>query len=142
MKIFVDANILVATLNKEYPLFTWSSRLLSLQGKQNIALFTSPLCLAIAFYFSSKKSGEKVAREKIGMLLQHIGTTSMDEKTTTQAIQNKLIRDFEDGIEYYSALEHKCDFIVTENQKDFYFSDIEVIGCEDFLLKLSTNSIS
>jgi predicted nucleic acid-binding protein len=142
MRLFIDANILVATLNKEYPLYTWSSRLLSLQGKQNIALFTSPLCLAIAFYFASKKSGEKVAREKISLLLQHIGTTSMDEKTTTQAIQNRLIHDFEDGMEYYSALQHKCDFIVTENQKDFYFSDIEVIGCEDFLLKLSKNSTS
>lgn len=139
MKIFVDANILVAALNKEYPLFTWSSRILSLQGKGNIELFTSPLCLAIAFYFSSKKSGEKLARKKIEMLLEHIGITSIDEKTTSQAIKNKLIHDFEDGMEYYSALQHKCDCIITENQKDFYFSEIEVIGCEAFLVKLQHN---
>ncbi|MDO9612964.1 MAG: twitching motility protein PilT, partial [Bacteroidota bacterium] len=100
MRLFVDANILVATLNKEYPLFTWSSRILSLQGKQNIELFTSPLCLAIAFYFSSKKSGEKMARKKIEMLLQHIGITSVDERVTDQAIKNKFIHDFEDGMEY------------------------------------------
>jgi predicted nucleic acid-binding protein len=80
MRLFVDANILVATLNKEYPLFTWSSRLLSLQGKHDIVLFTSPLCLAIAFYFSSKKSGEKMAREKIEMLLQHIGIEAFLQK--------------------------------------------------------------
>ncbi len=133
MRLFVDANILVATLNKEYPLFTWSSRLLSLQGKFNIALFTSPLCLAIAFYFSTKKSGEKMAREKIETLLHHIGITSVDESTTSQAIKNKFIHDFEDGMEYYSAIQHKCDCIITENQKDFYFSEIEVMGCEAFL---------
>jgi len=137
MRLFVDANILVATLNKEYPLFTWSSRILSLQGKENISLFTSPLCLAIAFYFASKKCGEKMAREKIGMLLQQIGITAMDEKTTVQAIKNKLILDFEDGMEYYSAIQHNCDCIVTENQKDFYFSDIEVIGCESLLSRLA-----
>lgn len=136
MRLFVDANILVATLNKEYPLFTWSSRILSLQGKENITLFTSPLCLAIAFYFASKKCGEKMAREKIGLLLQQIGITAMDEKTTVQAIKNKLILDFEDGMEYYSAIQHNCDCIVTENQKDFYFSDIEVIGCEALLVRL------
>jgi predicted nucleic acid-binding protein len=136
MRIFVDANILVATLNREYPLFTWSSRILSLQGKENIAIFTSPLSLAIAFYFASKKCGEKLAKEKIGMLLHHIGITAMDEKTTTQAIKNKLVIDFEDGMEYYSAIQHNCDCIVTENQKDFYFSEIEVIGCEAFLSKL------
>jgi len=136
MRLFIDANILVATLNKEYPLFTWSSRILSLQGKHNIELFTSPLCLAIAFYFSSKKSGEKIARQKIEMLLQHIGITTIDQNITDQAIQNKLIHDFEDGMEYYSAIQNKCNCIITENQKDFYFSEIEVIGCETFLLKL------
>lgn len=137
MRVFVDANILVATLNKEYPLFTWSSRLLSLQGKQNIELFTSPLCLAIAFYFSGKKSGEKIAREKIEILCQHIGITSIDENITRQAIENKRIRDFEDGMEYYSAIHQKCDCIVTENREDFYFSELEVIGCEDFIKKLN-----
>ena len=136
MKLFVDANILVATLNKEYPLFTWSSRLLSLQGKHNIELFTSPHCLAIAFYFSSKKSGEKMAREKMGILLQNIGIASIDEGVANQTIKNKLINDFEDGMEYYSAIQHKCDCIITENQKDFYFSEIEVFGCEAFLMKL------
>ena len=136
MKLFIDANILVATLNKEYPLFTWSSRILSLQGKRNIELFTSPLCLAIAFYFSSKKSGEKMARKKIEMLLQHIGITTIDQKITDQAIQNKLIHDFEDGMEYYSAIQNKCNCIITENQKDFYFSEIEVVGCEAFLMNL------
>jgi len=136
MRLFVDANILVATLNKEYPLFSWSSRLLSLQGKENISIYTSPLCLAIAFYFSSKKSGEKLAKEKIELLLQHLGVTTVDEKITIRAIQNKLIHDFEDGMEYYSALQYNCDCIVTENQKDFYFSDVEVIGCEEFLRKI------
>ncbi|MCL6101478.1 MAG: PIN domain-containing protein, partial [Bacteroidetes bacterium] len=57
--------------------------------------------------------------------------------TTDQAIKNRRIHDFEDGMEYYSAIQHKCDCIVTENQKDFYFSAIEVIGCEEFLLKLN-----
>lgn len=136
MRLFIDANILVATLNKEYPLFTWSSRILSLQGKHNIELFTSPLCVAIAFYFSSKKSGEKMARQKIEMLLQHIGITTIDQNITDRAIQNKLIHDFEDGMEYYSAIQNKCNCIITENQKDFYFSEIEVIGCEAFLLNL------
>jgi len=80
-----------------------------------------------------------MAREKIDILLQHIGITSVDENTTNQAIKNKLINDFEDGLEYYSAIQHKCDCIITENQNDFYFSELEVIGCEAFLRKLQKN---
>ncbi|HCY40781.1 MAG TPA: twitching motility protein PilT [Prolixibacteraceae bacterium] len=136
MRRFIDANILFATLNKEYPLFTWSSRLLSLQGKHNIELFISPLCLAIAFYFSSKKSGEKRQEKKIEMLRQHIRITTIDQNITDQAIQNKLIHDFENGLEYYSAIQNKCNCIITENQKDFYFIEIEAIGCEAYIMQL------
>jgi predicted nucleic acid-binding protein len=136
MRVFIDANILIATLNKEYPLFTWSSRLLSLRVNNNIQLFTSPLCLAIAFYFSSKKSGEALAKNKIELLCQHIGITLIDEKITRQAINNAKVHDFEDGMEYYSALNQKCDHIITENKEDFYFSEIKVLGCEEFLKSL------
>lgn len=136
MKVFIDANLLVATLNKEYPLFTWSSRLLSLQGKSNIKLYTSPLCLAIAFYFASKKSGEIHAKQKIGLLCRNLFVTSLNEEITMKALTNSKIHDFEDGLEYYSALEAQCDFIVTENQEDFYFSEIEIKGCEEFIKSL------
>jgi predicted nucleic acid-binding protein len=137
MKVFVDANILVATLNKEYPLFTWSSRILSLNEKSNVLLYTSPLCLAIAFYLSGKKCGAKMAKQKIEILCNHINVTSMDEEATKKALTNKMIHDFEDGLEYYSALDSNCDFIITEDQKDFYFSEIEVVGCEEFLKRLT-----
>jgi predicted nucleic acid-binding protein len=136
MKVFIDANVIIAVLNKEYPLFTWSSRVLSLQGKNNISLFTSPLCLAIAFYFSGKKSGEKLAKKKIELLCRNMQITTIDEKITTQAISNPQVHDFEDGLEYYSALNQNCDFIVTENLEDFYFSEIEVVNCEEFLKRL------
>ncbi|MGM0620937.1 MAG: type II toxin-antitoxin system VapC family toxin [Bacteroidota bacterium] len=136
MNVFIDANVLIATLNKEYPLFTWSSRVLSLQGKKGIQLYTSPLCLAIAFYFSSKKNGEKLAKNKIDLLVKNIGITKIDEKITKSALSNKRVNDFEDRLEYHSALNQNCRFIVTENQQDFYFSEIEVTGCEEFLKQL------
>jgi len=137
MRVFIDANILIATLNREYPLFNWSARVLSLHGTHNIQLFTSPLCLAIAFYFATKKSGETLARKKIELLCKNIGITTVDEKITEKAIKNQKIKDFEDGLQYYSALNQKCDIIITEDQHDFYFSEIEVLGCEVFLKQLS-----
>lgn len=137
MRVFIDANILVATLNREYPLFNWSARVLSLHGTHNIQLFTSPLCLAIAFYFATKKSGEVNAKKKIELLCKNIGITTVDEEIAGKAIKNQKVKDFEDGLQYYSALNQKCDIIVTEDQHDFYFSEIEVLGCEAFLKRLS-----
>ena len=54
MKVFLDANILVSVLNKEYPVFTYSSRVLSLADHSKYKFYTSPLCLAIAYYFAEK----------------------------------------------------------------------------------------
>lgn len=138
MRVFIDANILVATLNREYPLFNWSARVLSLHGNHNIQLFTSPLCLAIAFYFATKKNGETTAKRKLELLCQNIGVTTVNQEITEKAIKNRKIKDFEDGLQYYSALNQKCDIIISEDQHDFYFSEIEVLGCEAFLKKLST----
>jgi predicted nucleic acid-binding protein len=140
MRVFIDANIIVATLNREYPLFNWSARVLSLHGKHNIQLFTSPLCLAIAFYFASKKSCEIAAKKKIELLCKNIGITTVNEEVALKAVKNQKITDFEDGLQYYSALWQKCDFIITEDQQDFYFSEIEVTGCEAFLKRLAAQT--
>lgn len=135
MKVFVDATILITVLNKEYPLFSSAARILSLNGKKNIRIFTSPLCLAISFYFSSKKSGEALAKRKIGLLCRNLEITTMNEKLSLDAIQNVKVHDFEDGLEYYSALHHSCNYIVTEDAEDFYFSEIPVKNCEQFLFE-------
>src|SRR6476659_5650298 len=114
MKVFVDANILVSVLNKEYPLFTYSARILSLADNKNFEIYTSPVCLAIAFYFAEKKHKTKLALEKITLLCKHISIASATDSVVQKTISNKKINDFEDGLEYYSALESKCGFIVTE----------------------------
>lgn len=133
MKIFLDANILVSVMNKEYPLFTYSSRVLSLAGNSKFQVFTSPVCLAIAFYFAEKKSGQSDAKNKISLLALKIKIAEADESVVLKAIQDKTVGDFEDGLEYYSALKAGCRWIVTEDTNDFHFSKLPVITARQFL---------
>lgn len=133
MKVFLDANILVSVLNKEYPVFTYSSRLISLADSGKFRLYTSPICLAIAFYFAEKKSGNAAARHKINLLIEKLKFTQVNDETVQQTSKNKRIHDFEDGLQYYSALGSGCKFIVTEDKNDFYFSEIEVLNSRQFL---------
>jgi predicted nucleic acid-binding protein len=136
MKIFVDANILVSVLNKEYPLFTHSARILSLSGNNNFEIYTSPICLAIAFYFAEKKYKTKLAREKIALLCQHIFIAPTTGSVVENTISNKKINDFEDRLEYYSAIESNCSYIITEDKNDFYFSEIPVMNSKTFFEKI------
>ncbi len=135
MKIFLDANIIVSVLNKEYPLFTYTSRIISLADNSKFTVFTSPVCLAIAFYFAEKKYNTASAKKKIETLCEHVKIAAADKTTVLQSLRNPAVNDFEDGLEYYSALGNKCNCIITEDIGDFYFSKIEVLGSEAFFEK-------
>ena len=135
MKIFLDANILISVLNKEYPLFTYSARVMSLMDNPKFEVYTSPICLAIAFYFAEKKSGTIKAKQKMEILCNKIEIASADKSSVVKTIENKSIQDFEDGLEYYSAEAAGCSCIVTEDRSDFFFSEIEVLDSQSFLKK-------
>jgi predicted nucleic acid-binding protein len=132
MRIFLDANVLVSVLNKEYPLFPLSARVLSLSENSKYQVYTSPLCLAIAYYFAEKKSGKLMAKKKLALMAQNLRITKLNEDTTRLAAKSNM-DDFEDALQYYSALDSKCEYIITENIKDFYKCDLEVLDCEQFL---------
>jgi len=136
MRLFIDANILVAVLNKEYPLFDTAARILSLDSKKNVTLFTSPICLAIAFYFAEKKSGSNKAKNKIKTLCDHIEIAGSSKKSVQEALNDPKVLDLEDGFEYYAALDSRCNYIITEDTGDFHFSEIPVMKSEDFLASL------
>ena len=134
-KVFIDANVLVSVLNKEYPLFLYSSRVLSLANDKNFQVYTSSLCLAIAFYFSSKKSGEALAKSKIEALFQHLSISIISESAVKKSLNDPRVSDLEDGFQYYAAIEAGCESIVTENVSDYFFSEIDVLTSEQFLIQ-------
>jgi hypothetical protein len=59
------------------------------------------------------------------------GNKSEDVK---KVFQNSKINDFEDSLQYHAAITNRCQCLVTENVRDFYFSEITVMRPEDFLL--------
>ncbi len=99
--------------------FLFTARILSLAGTQGYASFTSPICLAIAFYFLRKKGTDPPRPKK-------------SDPGTFSAFADPSVKDLEDGLEYYSALEAGCDSILTEDKKGFYYSKIEVLTALEF----------
>lgn len=133
MKIFIDANVLVSVLNSEYPVYPYAARILSLTDHRRFKVYTSAICLAIAFYFSEKKSGATRACEKISVISKKLMISPTDQKAVRQAIENKKVLDLEDGFEYYSAIQSGCQAIITEDLSGFHFSDIPVYDCAAFM---------
>jgi hypothetical protein len=77
-----------------------------------------------------------VAKQKIALLCKHVQLTTHTPAQVEQVIENKKVLDLEDGLEYYSALERKCETIISHDLKDFHFSEIPVHSAEAFLKKV------
>ena len=132
MKVFVDANILVSVITKEHPLFGITARILSLAGAGKTHIYTTPICLAIAFYFAEKRYRSAAAKEKLRILCEHVEIAAASAGAVRSAFADPAAKDFEDGLEYYSALEAGCQCIVTEDKAGFYFSKIPVLTAHEF----------
>ena len=140
VKAFLDANVLISVLNKEFPEYTYAARVLSLASNDRFELFTSPLCLAIGFYFASKKSGQPKAKEKINLLNEHLSIATVNQRAIQQAFGNPQVHDLEDGFQYYAALEAGCRVIVTANLEDYHFGKLAVLTSEQFLLQIAAKA--
>ena len=136
-KIFIDANVIISVLNSEYPAFPFAAKVLSLADNPNYRLFTSPLSIAISFYFATKKCGVTKAHQKIILLGNKIQIVDTPEDCLKQLAKDKKIKDVEDGMQYYAAKKAKCNFIITDNIEDFYFSEIEVKTASALLALIS-----
>ncbi len=132
-KIFLDANILVSVINKEYPVFPYAARVLSLADNKKFKVYTSATCLAIAFYFAEKKRGATEAKKLMVQFAEKLLVTDCGQAEVKAAATNKKVLDFEDGLEYYAAVNAGCTYIVTEDADDFHFADISVTRAETFL---------
>jgi predicted nucleic acid-binding protein len=136
MRIFLDANVLVSVLNREYPYYDACARCLSLAGSSSIEIVVSSLSLGIAFYFAEKRSGRKSARLKIAQLLEKVAVSPCGEAESRQAVSEKQSEDFEDALQYFSALSAGSSIILTNNPSDYHFANILVKRPEDFLKSL------
>lgn len=113
MKLFIDANILVAVINKEYPLFTYASRILSWATANGHQLMTTSVSLAITYYFAEKKHGTRSAKDRMCMLATRFSIVDCGAKEVQQATVDKNVNDFEDGLQYFAFRMH----IVNKSRK-------------------------
>lgn len=61
-----------------------------------------------------------------------VNVAEVDAWTVDRALKLRA-KDFEDALQYYSALKINADYIITRNKKDFLFSDVAVFTPKEFL---------
>lgn len=132
-RIFLDTNFLIDfTTRAEFaPVCT---EVLTKGKTKKMKFFISFLTLANYAYVNRKLDKEKVWSD-LTLFCNIFTVISNVKDNVLQAIQLQA-KDFEDALQYQTALSGSCDCIITRNTKDFPFSSIPVLTPLDFLKTL------
>ena len=133
--ILIDTNIVIDLLSKRKGFYNDAADLFSRADKKELVLAVSSLTFANTNYILTRLTSAKEAREVLRKLKILVEIVSLDGKITELALNDDNFPDFEDGLQYYSAVENQMDVIITRNKKDFKNSKIPVLTAKEFLAR-------
>jgi len=74
----------------------------------------------------------KKVRSSLRKFKTLVEVASFDDKILELALEEDF-RDFEDGIQYYVAIENNYQAIITRNKKDFKISVVSVLNAAEYV---------
>ena len=130
-KVFLDTNVVIDLLDNRKPYADDAVALFTLAYDKKIVLYVSALTYATASYLL-RKHGKEQTRLLLGNLRQLSKVTNAGEKEVDDALASTF-EDYEDALQYYSAVGKNVDAIITRNKKDFTNSRLPVMSPDEFL---------
>lgn len=132
-RILVDTNIVLDLLSKREEFYQEAQELFTLSDHNEVVLYVSALTIANTHYIILAKHHKLDAARKILMKFKVlVEVLPMNGKILELALVSDF-KDFEDAIQYHSALENEIDVIITRNKKDFKYSSLPVLTAKEYL---------
>ena len=132
-KLFIDTNIVIDLLSRREPFYDESANLFSLADQKIIELNISSLTIANMSYTLLRQTDSKKTKEILRKLRLIVNVLPLDDKIIGVALNDDSFTDFEDGLQYFTAIENNQDIIITRNLKDFKASKLPVMTARQFL---------
>jgi hypothetical protein len=124
-------------LGEREPFYISAAKIATLADKRKLKIMVSALSFATVSYFLTKYEGLKKTKDKLRKFKIISGICELDELIIEKGL-NSDFSDFEDSLQYFSALRTECDIIITRNGKDFKKSQIPVMTPNEFLNSMKT----
>ena len=133
-ELLIDTNILLDLLARREPHYNGAAQVFSLADRKKLILSVSSHSFSTVFYVLSKTYVAKEAREILRRLKILVKVLSLNDKIIELSLNDESFRDFEDALQYHTALENNQHIIITRNQKDFRKSIVPVMNPDEFLV--------
>lgn len=131
-KVFVDSDIVLDLLSGRPPHYNYAAELFSLADENSIKLYISSLTFANVNYILSNQVSAGQARKMLLKFKTLINVLSVNDKIIELALASDF-NDFEDAIQYNTAIENGITTLLTRNLKDFKKAEIAILTAQQFL---------
>ena len=131
-KLLIDTNIIIDLLAKRESFYQEAQELFTLADERRLSLFISALTFANTYYILSRDLNADEARKVMIKFKTLVKILPLENKVLELALSSDFC-DFEDAIQYYTALDNKLEIIITRNKKDFKKSKLPVLTAREYL---------
>jgi len=134
-RIFLDTNVLLDLLGQRVPFFDSIAKVATLADQKKLTLIVSPLSFTTIDYVLNKYETSQSVLNKLRKFKIICEICEVNEETIDKAL-NSNFKDFEDAVQYFTALQSNCSIIITRNGKDFKNSTIPIMTAEEYLCSI------
>jgi predicted nucleic acid-binding protein len=135
-KLFIDTNVMLDLMGERMPFYESAAKIATLADKGQVTIVVSALSYATVSYFLTKYENSETAKSKLRKFKIISEICPLDELIIEKGL-NSNFSDFEDSLQYFSALTSECDILITRNGKDFKESQIPVMNAAEYFKSLN-----
>src|SRR5687768_11457655 len=118
MRVLVDTNVLIDVIAMRKPFYDDSAAIWTLAEQGQITGLASAISFTNIYYVVRRLEDAKTARRAIQLLRDTFQVAPCDQQIINQAMELQL-KDFEDAVQYISAIRAGADCIVSRNPAHF-----------------------
>ena len=135
-KLFIDTNIMLDLLGERMPFYNSIAKIATLADKGQIIMTVSALSYGTVNYLLTKYENSETAKEKLRKFKIISEICALDELIIEKGL-NSNFSDFEDSLQYFSALKAECNILITRNERHFKESQIPGMTADEYLQSIN-----
>ena len=134
MNVFLDTNVVIDFMGEREGFFDDAAAIFAMIEDKIITASASALTIINCAYILKKVISSDIMLEKVEALCQMLNVTPIDRNHLMNAVQLKPC-DYEDAVQYLSAMPYRPDVIITRDKRGFRDYDILVMTPAEFVNK-------
>lgn len=133
--VLCDINFILDIFLKREPFYFSAARLFQKIEDKEVKGYLCALSFSTFFYLLSKELIKEKALKTLEKIRIVFSVAAVDQKVIDLSLTADF-KDFEDAVQYYSAIQIKADCIITRNKSDYLDKKIPALTPEEFLASL------